>query len=127
MTRDNEDRLRLMIHHDHGRNAADRLRFERIALNMDQVITYDPPPNPAKLTDSRAGAYVEEHGGSSWELDALPPDVLVNLLNSKIDEVIDQDQWNAVNETEQYDRSRLALAASNWPAVASHVDATFGG
>ena len=30
----------------------------RIALTMDQVAQYDPPPNPAKFTDARYGGYV---------------------------------------------------------------------
>ena len=38
--------------------------FKRIALNMDQIEQYDPPPNPTKLTDSRCNAYIEEFGTS---------------------------------------------------------------
>jgi len=49
------------------------LELRRLALNMDQVELYGPPPNPAKLTDSRCEAYMEEHGNESWELDALEP------------------------------------------------------
>jgi hypothetical protein len=126
MTRDNQERLLTMIGHDFGWQAADRLHFERIALNMDQVTRYDPPPNPAKLTDSRSGPYVEAYGSSSWELDALPPNVLVDLLNSHIDRVIDQDVWDDRNAAEEADRQRLQLAATNWAAVAEHVDATYG-
>jgi hypothetical protein len=59
---------------------AERLTFTRIALNMDQVEAYAPPPNPAKLTDSRSNAYVKRFGGQSWELDALPPDALAGLI-----------------------------------------------
>jgi hypothetical protein len=49
MSRDIADRLELFTH-----NAVE---FQRLALNMDQVREYDPPPNPAKITDSRANAY----------------------------------------------------------------------
>jgi hypothetical protein len=52
MTRDIQDRLRLF-----GSNA----EVHRIALTMEQVEQYDPPPNPAKLTDSRAAGYLDEH------------------------------------------------------------------
>lgn len=51
----------------------DRVEARRIALNRDQISEYDPPPNPAKITDSRSSSYIEHHGDSSWELDALPP------------------------------------------------------
>lgn len=126
MTRDNEERLRMMIRHDFGWAAEDRLRFERIALNRDQVEQYDPPPNPAKLSDSRSGNYVIEHGDSSWELDALPPNVLVDLLNEKIDDVINQDVWDARHAEELADRARLQLAADHWTDVAQHVEETYG-
>lgn len=126
MTRDNLDRLHAMIHHDFGWQAAERLTLDRIALNMDQVRRYNPPPNPAKLTDSRSGQYVAEHGDSSWELDALPPDVLVNLLNSKIDELIDQDAWDERQNEENRDRDRLAVAARNWVEISRYVDTTYG-
>ncbi len=49
------------------------IEVRRIALNYDQVVEYNPPPNPAKLTDSRANGYIDEHGHDSWELDALRP------------------------------------------------------
>jgi beta-lactamase class A len=43
----------------------------KIGLTMEQVEEHKPPPNPAKMSDSRANKYVEEHGNQSWEVDAL--------------------------------------------------------
>lgn len=63
--------------------------FERIALNRDQIDRYQPPPNPAKITDSRALDYIARHGRQSWELDALPPQVLNDLIESHIVAQID--------------------------------------
>lgn len=57
----------------------------RIALNMDQIRQYNPPPNPAKITDSRARGYMHTHGGQSWELDALEPAVLTALIQAAVD------------------------------------------
>jgi len=65
MTRDVADRLALFM--------GEAVQVERLALNMDQIEHYGPPPNPAKLTDARADAYIAEFGLSSWELDALEP------------------------------------------------------
>jgi hypothetical protein len=56
------------------------LKVCRLALNMDQIERYNPPPNPAKLTDSRANGYIARYGSSSWELDALEPTVLARLV-----------------------------------------------
>jgi hypothetical protein len=71
------------------------LEVHRIALNMDQVQEYDPPPNPAKLTDSRAEKYVDEFGPESWELDALEPQVLNELITSHIETYVRRDLYDA--------------------------------
>lgn len=84
-----------------------RIDFERIALNMDQVEQYGPPPNPAKLSDSRAGGYIAEFGDSSWELDALSPSVLANLIRDTVEAVRDDDLWNKAVEREEEERERI--------------------
>ncbi len=72
MSRDIQDRLRIF--------EAYNVEFHRLALNMNQIEQYNPPPNPAKLTDSRATQYIDEFGYDSWELDALEPQVISNLI-----------------------------------------------
>lgn len=67
----------------------------RLALNMNQVEEYNPPENPAKPTDTRYQMYIEKFGRSSWELDALEPKVLADLLESTILKYIDMDKFNA--------------------------------
>jgi hypothetical protein len=63
MTRDNRDRLAMF--------ARRGVEARRLALNMDQVERYRPPPNFAKETDTRYPAYVKDFGERCWELDAL--------------------------------------------------------
>jgi len=58
--------------------------LHRIALNMDQIQTFKPPVNPAKESDSRYAAYVSRYGVNSWELDALPPEVLTQIIEDNI-------------------------------------------
>jgi len=94
MTRDILDRMRLFM----GVHGAD---VNRIALNMDQVRKYKPPPNPAKITDSRAEGYMREHGGNSWELDALEPAVLDKLIDKTIAEYRDDALWRTMVNREQ--------------------------
>lgn len=62
MTRDIQERLQMF--------GAD-VYVKRVALTMNQIGTYNPPPNPAKITDSRASKYIDEYSNESWELDAL--------------------------------------------------------
>lgn len=78
MTRDIQDRLAMF-------GAATVVR--RIALTYDQVQAYNPPPNPAKLTDSRCKAYIEQYGDESWELDALNPTVIHDLITEHVTEL----------------------------------------
>ena len=101
MTRDIEERLSLF-----GAN----VEIKRIALNMEQVEEYNPPPNPAKVTDSRAKNYIKRYGDSSWELDALEPRMLDNLIKSHIEEHLDVDKFKmAMNKQEQERQQLLAL------------------
>lgn len=99
---------------DMVRDIADRLAMfrasvtvEKLALTMAQVEEYNPPPNPAKLTDSRAASYVAQHGAYSWEVDALPPEVLSRLVHKSITGHLDLDRMEAVKEREQRDITLL--------------------
>lgn len=78
-----------------------------IALNMEQIRKFDPPPNPAKITDPRAKWYIQEYGQTSWELDALPPKELIRLAEAAVIERIDLDLFNDEVEKEGQDTQRL--------------------
>lgn len=91
MTRDNLERLRLFIN---AETDADSFNLERLALNMDQVKKYKPPPNPAKMSDSRSEGYVRIHGNKSWELDALDPKVITALIRKNVKGLIDEKIWS---------------------------------
>ncbi len=95
MTRDNRDRLGLFL--------GMPVSVMRLALNMPQVERYDPPPNPTKLTDSRAVGYIAEYGESSWELDALEPIVLRNLIRDAVLQMRDERLWDEALRQEAED------------------------
>ena len=103
MTRDIQDRLDLfMLHHTHS-----SATVKRIALNMDQVEEHGPPPNPAKMTDSRFAQYLRDYGDESWELDALDPTTLTTLIQSEIHALRDDDLWAESVEEQDAGRARL--------------------
>lgn len=81
--------------------------LNRIALNMEQIEQYSPPPNPAKTTDARFAKYEEEYGDESWELDALPPDVLAQLITDELRGYMDEDAFEAAKGREAQYRSRI--------------------
>jgi hypothetical protein len=98
MTRDIQERMNLF--------GADVV-VKRIALTMEQVREYNPPPNPAKMTDSRFEAYANEYGEESWELDALDPSVLNELITTAVLEYTDEDERDFRIELQEEQREKL--------------------
>lgn len=86
MTRDLRERIELFCD-------GEPVELVRIALNMDQIRARKPPPNPAKTTDSRFADYRRQYGSESWELDALPPSFLAELVENEIAKYVDGDAW----------------------------------
>jgi len=83
-------------------------RTRRLALTYDQVQRFKLLPNPTKQADSRSGPYVAQYGDQCWELDALDPTVLKNLVTQAIEAEIDRDSWTQV-ETENRKRRDKVL------------------
>lgn len=94
----------------------------RIALNMDQVRRHNPPPNPAKETDSRFAQYVAVHGSKCWELDALHPKVIAETIEKAIKSVLDEDMWKARKAIQEGHRGNLVTAAKRWDEVAAYLE-----
>lgn len=78
-----------------------------VALTMKQIKQYDPPPNPAKQSDPRAGWYIEKYGTASWELDALRPDVLEQIVKDAVLKYLDVDLFNKMLDKEASDKKKL--------------------
>lgn len=97
------------------------LLTDQIALNMDQVRKYNPPTNPAKIKDPRAKWYIKEYGNKSWELDALRPDVLEELIKSAIESIIDVDLYKKAYNEEREEAGRLLKLAN---ITKDHADIT---
>jgi hypothetical protein len=72
-----------------------------IALTRNQIEKYNPPPNPAKISDPRAKWYLENFGNKSWEVDALRPEVLEELIETNILKYLDVEKYNKIKEKEQ--------------------------
>lgn len=95
---------------------------KRIALNMDQILQYSPPPNFAKITDSRAKDYIERFGGQSWELDALDPATLNTLITDEIGTHIDWDLFEARSDLVTTGRELLVKASTRWADVVTLLE-----
>lgn len=98
MTRDLEERL--------SAYGGDSIRIERIGLTYEQIEEFDLKPNPVKKSDTKAEKYRSQFGSDCWELDALPPNELQNLVRKSIEEYLDVDAWN--------DRVKEVEKGKNW-------------
>lgn len=115
MTRDNQ--IRSSLFSGHG------VDIRRIALNMDQIERYRPPPNPAKESDTRAQEYRKAYGNSSWELDALEPRMISGLVRKELQSCItDKAAWDTVHDQEEEAKTHLKQLYSKWPAVVEMLE-----
>lgn len=108
MTRDISERLDLY--------AVVPMEIHRLALNYDQVELWQPPENPAKETDSRFEAYASKFGYSSWELDAVEPRALADLVTDAVTNLIDPIRWQEVEDYENEMRAELQRFADDYEA-----------
>jgi hypothetical protein len=111
MTRDVRERLGLFAE-------TTVVKVDRLALNYDQIEVLNPPENPAKTTDSRAEAYIAEFGESSWELDAIEPRALADLVRQATLELRDERLWNRNIKEE----ARMKKALMNFAATYEQED-----
>ena len=112
MTRDIQDRLELF-----GSTAV----IHRIALVFDQIKQYNPPPNPAKTTDARYQSYADKYGDESWELDALEPSVIVDLIREAVQDRIDWDAWEEALKRQKTGREQLGKVSRRWDNVVEYL------
>jgi hypothetical protein len=105
MVRDIEDRLNLFLVKD--------CVVERIALTMQQVKKFKPPPNPTKLTDTRCSGYISKYGTGCWELDALEPRFIDSLIRKEVKKYLDNGIMQLVIQEEQAGLSFLEKVVEN--------------
>jgi hypothetical protein len=76
----------------------------KIALTAEQVQDFELPPQmKAKVTSPNYDRFLEQHGDDVFELEALAPEDLQQLLRDAIDSVIDINAYNHEIEHEEQD------------------------
>jgi len=110
MSRDIDDRIAMF------RRDSD-FEFIRIALNMDQVEELNPPPNPAKTTDSRFTQYITRFGKESWELDAIDPIRLQELIQDTVLEYRNDEKYSEALDLEEDYVEVLKRVERNWKSL----------
>ena len=87
---------------------------KQIGLTMEQIEEFNPPENPlkkkkSKLSDPRGDAYFKKFGDKSWEVDALNPKILHQLVKDNVEELIDIELFNSIINQEEKDKKELNL------------------
>lgn len=113
MTRDIFDRLAMF---------KGGLEVERLALNYNQVQKYNPPPNYAKVTDTRAKVYIQKYGKESWEVDALNPKILSDLVRDFVKGIRDEKLWQEKVDEEKLHQQQLHAVADNFVKAAWFIN-----
>lgn len=118
MVRDIKERIEFMLRL--GNKLDDREDWKRyfqvvpIGLTKQQIKQYKLPPNPTKMTDSRTPAYIAEHGTKCWEVDALDPNVLTQVVETNVQEYIDISTFNKQVRQERKDIKLLKSIAKKY-------------
>ncbi len=92
--------------------AGAEIHFERIAVNIDQIDTWNLPTRPTKKTDSRSKTFK----GASVEVDAIPSADLRTLVEEAITQHIDKEVLNTTKVAEQSERELLRAWAEQLEA-----------
>jgi hypothetical protein len=97
----------------------------KAALTIEQVEALNLPPRmEVKMSASTAAEYVRRYGRYVWELEAVPPPKLQEILRGAISSVLDLDRLNAERRQEQQDAATL----HGWRrAVLSHFSTLSSG
>lgn len=137
MTRDIRERLTLFLsvdfaYYDDEEDFEDQgealgflrevFRVKRIALSMEQIRVLNPPPNPTKFKDSRAAGYIAQYGRSSWELDAIQPEQLVELITHEVRRLQAPKRWAKARAKEEALRSQLKKIKERYAEVLAFLD-----
>ncbi len=72
------------------------IEFKRVALNGEDIFSYNLPhdPDALKESDTRAKKFKERYGTYAVELDALRPDVLEGKIRDAIESELDIEAFN---------------------------------
>jgi hypothetical protein len=91
------------------------LALRRVALLWEQVERYELRVAVGKATDSRAAAFVARHGRNvQVEVEAMPPDVLHELLQVELEALVDVSLIDRVREREDVERDELRELAESY-------------
>lgn len=80
----------------------DWFTFKRLALTPDQIAEFNLPPQPLKSSDVRTAKFT---GSGTVEVEALPVEALLHIVEQSILDLIDPTALRIAEEAEQSERN----------------------
>jgi hypothetical protein len=100
----------------------DHIEFIRIALTAEQTASLPSFSVEDKKNDKRYAWFKKTYGGRCWELDAMDPRLLRDLVEAEIKELIDQELWEEQEALEKREKESLEGHLHSWMAVQSRPE-----
>jgi hypothetical protein len=94
----------------------DHVTLERIALTSEQVTDLPSFPATDKKKDPRYAWFVEHYGKTCWELDALDPNELRDIVEEAIQNEIEPVAWDRCAVVEEAEKDSLRTVLDRWVA-----------
>jgi hypothetical protein len=85
------------------------IELRRVALTPEQIAGYgiEPDPEGVKPSDSRSKAFLERGLEPAAQLEAIPPDELIDLVKRAIEDALDIDELRASIERERDEKAEV--------------------
>jgi hypothetical protein len=97
-----------------------RLALDDTDVTVDSTLPWFPVGD--KINDSRYQWFVKRFGQRCWEVDALPPPVLRERLDSAIEAMLDVDAWEHAVRIEKQETDSMRNIMGYFKASISGLD-----
>jgi hypothetical protein len=92
----------------------DHVELKRIALTREHLDDLPSFPASDKKKDTRYSWFVNNYGSRCWELDALDPNDLRDLVEEAIRDEIEPNAWNHCALVERAEQESLRTVLDSW-------------
>jgi hypothetical protein len=100
-----------------GKYDGDHVMLKRIALCREHPAGLPSFPATDKKKDPRYRWFGNNYGTRCWELDALDPNTLRDIVREAIEAEIEPDTWNRCIKIERAERESLRIVLDSWNGV----------
>jgi hypothetical protein len=100
----------------------DHIELRRIALTAEQTVALPSFSVETKKNDKRYKWFKETYGKDCWELDAMDPRQLRELVEFEINELIDSELWEEQVALQKREKESLEGHLCSWKAIQSRPE-----